>query len=391
VAAAAIGRKSYWDFGLIDRRRVPALLIAPMAVIDEIEPYLVSRDLPRTILRVAFLSTLIVGTLWTLRPFLGAIVWATTVVVATWPLMLALQARLGGRRWPAASVMTVLLLLVLIVPLSAAILMLVSHTDTIVGWATSLETLTLPPPPAWLENIPVLGRKIGSAWQRLVSEPGALAAGLKPYARAATLWLLGLLGGAATMALQFLLIVAISAVLYARGEAVARFLRRFGHRVAGAHGERSVVLAGRAIRGVALGVVVTALIQAVLAGIGLAVAGVPFAGLLTAAIILLTIAQVGPLPILLPAVAWLYWTGDVPRAVGLLAWTIVVTGVDNVIRPFLIRRGADLPLLLIFAGVIGGMFGFGIIGIFIGPVVLAVSYTLLLDWMFSGEHVNDTP
>jgi predicted PurR-regulated permease PerM len=299
--------------------------------------------------------------------------------------MLALQARVGGRRWPAALVMTVLLLLVLIVPLSGAILMLVSHTDTIVGWVTSLQTLTLPPPPAWLEHMPLVGRRLASVWRQFVSEPGALAEGLKPYARAVTLWLLGLLGGAATIALQFLLVVAISAVLYARGEVAGEFLCRFGRRVAGAHGERSVLLAGRAIRGVALGVVVTALIQAVLAGIGLAVTGVPFAGLLTAAIVMLTIAQIGPLPILVPAVAWLYWTGDIPRAAGLLVWTVIVTGIDNVIRPFLIKRGADLPLLLIFAGVIGGMFGFGIIGIFIGPVILAVSYTLLLDWMASGD------
>ena len=127
-----------------------------------------------------------------------------------------------------------------------------------------------------------------------------------------------------------------------------------------------------------------------LAGIGLAVTGVPFAGLLTAAIVLLTIAQIGPLPVLLPAVAWLYWTDNVSRAGVLLVWTVVVAGIDNVIRPFLIRKGADLPLLLIFAGVIGGMFGFGIIGIFIGPVILAVSYTLLLDWMNS-ERVRDLP
>jgi len=357
-----------------------------MAIMDQIEATVAKRDdLPRTVFRIAILSTLIVGTLWTLRPFLGAVIWATTVVVATWPVMLALQARVGGRRWPAAAVMTVLLLLVLIVPLSAAILMLVSHTDTIVGWVTSLRTLTLPPPPAWLENIPLVGRKLASVWQQFTAEPGAVAAGLQPYARAVTLWLLGLLGGAATIALQFLLVVVIAAVLYARGEVAAAFLRRFGHRIAGSHGERSVLLAGRAIRGVALGVVVTALIQATLAGIGLVIAGVPFAGLLSAAILLLTIAQVGPLPILVPAVVWLYYTGDVTRATGLLVWSIVVTGIDNVIRPFLIKRGADLPLLLIFAGVIGGMFGFGIIGIFIGPVILAVSYTLLVDWMASGD------
>jgi len=124
--------------------------------------------------------------------------------------------------------------------------------------------------------------------------------------------------------------------------------------------------------------------------VGGAVTGVPFAGLLTAAIVLLTIAQIGPLPVLLPAVAWLYWTDNVSLAGVLLVWTVVVAGIDNVIRPFLIRKGADLPLLLIFAGVIGGMFGFGIIGIFIGPVILAVSYTLLLDWMNS-ERVRDLP
>ena len=361
-----------------------------MAIIDELEARAVSGDFARTILRAAILSALIVGTLWTLRPFLGAVVWATTVVVATWPVMLTLQARLGGIRWPAATVMTVLLLLVLIVPLSAAILMLVAHTDTIVGWATSMQTFTLGPAPGWLGHIPLLGRRLASTWQRFASEPGELADGLRPYVRAAALWLLALLGGAATMGLQFLLVVVVSGVLYARGEAAAQFLRRFGHRIAGAHGDRAVVLAGRAIRGVALGVVVTALIQAVLAGIGLAVTGVPFAGLLTAAIVLLTIAQIGPLPVLLPAVAWLYWTDNVSRAGVLLVWTVVVAGIDNVIRPFLIRKGADLPLLLIFAGVIGGMFGFGIIGIFIGPVILAVSYTLLLDWMNS-ERVRDLP
>jgi predicted PurR-regulated permease PerM len=361
-----------------------------MAIIDELEARAVSRDLPRTILRIAILSALIVGTLWTLQPFLGALIWATTVVVATWPVMLALQARMGGGRWPAAAVMTLLLLLVLIVPLSAAILMLVAHTDTIVGWATSVQTLTLPAAPSWLEHVPLVGRRLASAWQRFASEPGELAAGLRPYARAIALWLLALLGGAATMGLQFLLVVVVAAVLYARGETAAHFLRRFGHRVAGAHGDRAVVLAGRAIRGVALGVVVTALIQALLAGIGLAVTGVPFAGVLTAAIALLTIAQVGPLPVLLPVVAWLYWTDNITRAGGLLVWTVVVAGIDNVIRPFLIRKGADLPLLLIFAGVIGGLFGFGIIGIFIGPVILAVSYTLLLDWV-DGARVSDVP
>jgi hypothetical protein len=146
-------------------------------------------------------------------------------------------------------------------------------------------------------------------------------------------------------------------------------------------GENAIILAGQAIRGVALGVGVTAIVQTVLGGIGLAVAGVPFASLLSAVMLMLCIAQVGPMLVLLPAVGWMYWTGDTGWATFLLVWSLIVGSLDNFLRPMLIKRGADLPLLLIFAGVIGGMLGFGLIGIFVGPVVLAVTYTLMLAWI----------
>ncbi len=142
-----------------------------------------------------------------------------------------------------------------------------------------------------------------------------------------------------------------------------------------------MVLAGQAIRAVALGVVVTALAQTVLAGLGLAVAGIPFAGLLTGVILLFCIAQIGPLPVLVPAVIWLFWSDQTGWGTALLIWTVGVGTMDNVLRPFLIRRGADLPMLLIFSGVIGGLIAFGIVGLFVGPVVLAVTYTLLKDWV----------
>jgi predicted PurR-regulated permease PerM len=190
---------------------------------------------------------------------------------------------------------------------------------------------------------------------------------------------------------QFLLIVAIAALLYARGEGFADFVRRFAFRLAGARGDRAVHLAGQAIRAVALGVVVTAFVQALLAGIGLALSGVPFAAVLTAATMLLCIAQLGPFLVLLPAVAWLFWDGQTAWGTVLAVWTLVVGTIDNVLRPILIRRGADLPLSLIIAGVIGGLIGFGIVGIFIGPVVLAVTYTLLVDWVRSGEYLTDAP
>lgn len=164
-----------------------------------------------------------------------------------------------------------------------------------------------------------------------------------------------------------------SALLYWRGEQVAQGIRHFATRLAGARGDAAVLLAAQAIRAVALGVVVTALVQAVLGGIGLAVSGVPYATLLTVLMILSCLVQLGPLPVLIPAIIWLYWTGDTTQGTVLLVWSGVVGTLDNVIRPMLIRMGADLPLILILSGVIGGLIAFGMIGLFIGPVLLAVS------------------
>jgi predicted PurR-regulated permease PerM len=162
-------------------------------------------------------------------------------------------------------------------------------------------------------------------------------------------------------------------------------VRRFAQRLAGDRGASTVKLAGDAIRGVALGVGVTALVQSVLGGIALAIVDVPFAGLLSALMFMLCIAQVGPSPVLVPAVIWVFYQGQIGWGVFLLICAVVITLMDNVLRPALIRLGADLPLLLIFAGVIGGLLAFGLVGIFVGPVVLAVGYTLLDAWIDEGN------
>jgi predicted PurR-regulated permease PerM len=169
--------------------------------------------------------------------------------------------------------------------------------------------------------------------------------------------------------------------MYATGEGAARWVRRFGRRLAGERGEKVVRLAAQAIRGVALGVVLTALIQAVLGGLGRALAGVPFAAVLTAVMFMLAVAQIGAVPVLVCALVWLWFQDSVGWFVALLVWTLIVGSMDNVLRPILIRKGADLPLLLIFAGVIGGLFAFGLLGLFVGPVILAVAYTLLDAWV----------
>jgi len=343
-------------------------------------------DLTRTTLGVLFIGGLIASTFWVLRPFLGAIIWATMIVVTTWPVMLRVQARLRNRRSYAVAVMTLAMLLVLVVPLMLAIGTVVENLDVIAGWVKSLAHFSLPMPPDWVAKVPLIGDKVAQLWeQAAASGMQELAAKATPYAGSVGKWVAAEIGGVGLVLVQFLLTVVIAAILYATGEDAAATARRFGWRLAGERGEHTVRLAGEAIRGVALGVVVTALVQSLLGGIGLAISGVPFAALLTGLMLFLCLAQLGPTLVLAPAVVWLYWTGDGTWGTVLLIFAIVAGTIDNFLRPLLIRMGADLPLLLIFAGVIGGLISFGLIGIFVGPVVLAVAYTLFKAWL-GDEH-----
>ena len=348
-------------------------------------------DLVRTTLGVLFLGGLILASFWILRPFIGAVIWATMLVVATWPVMKWFEARLWRRRSLAVLVMSLLLLLLFFVPLTLAIGTIVSHSDEIVERGKSLATSPVPHPPQWVAQLPFVGEKIAKAWEDAIAAGASgLIAKLMPYADNIAKWLVSQAGSIGFLLLQFLLTVIISALMYAGGESAALAVHRFGRRLAGHSGENAVTLAGQAIRGVALGVGVTAVVQAGLGGVGLAIAGIPFAGLLTAVMLMLCIAQVGPALVMFPAVAWVYWTGESGWGTFLLIWAVVVSTMDNFLRPALIKRGADLPLLLIFAGVIGGLIGFGLVGIFVGPVLLAVAYTLLDSWVGDGNAPRPT-
>ena len=277
---------------------------------------LAPRDPVRVTLGVSFVAGLIVTSFWVLQPFLPAALWAVTIVIATWPLMLRVESMLWGRRGLAVAVMTLLMLLGFIVPLTLALLTIVTHAHDIVDWVESLATL--------------------------------------------------------------LLVVLFAAILYASGETAAGAARRFARRLAGARGEHSARLAAQAI-------VVTALMQAVLAAAGLFVVGVPFPGMLTALVFLLCVAQIGAGPVMFLAVFWTYWSGASGWGTALLVWSLFVLSLDNVVRPILIRKGADLPLLLVFVSVAGGLLAFGVVGIFVGPAVLAVAYSLLADWINTRE------
>ncbi len=339
-------------------------------------------DLTRTTLRLLALGILIASSAWILRPFLVASAWATMIVVATSPLLLGAERWLGGRRGPAVAAMTTALLLLLMVPLYLAVTTIVDNAELVAGWSASLARLAAQPPPDWIAALPVVGAKMATQWRELAAGgPEGLAVRLSPHAQTLVLWFVGQVGGVGMLLVQFLLTVVIAAILYANGETTVRGVDLFARRLAGSQGANAVHLAAQAVRAVALGVVVTAILQSAAGGLGLALAGVPFVPLLTALIFVLAVAQVGAAPVLIPAAIWVYAKSGVGWGTVFLAWTIFCVTFDNLLRPMLIRRGADLPLLLIFAGVIGGLIAFGVIGLFIGPVVLAVAYTLLVDWV----------
>jgi predicted PurR-regulated permease PerM len=352
----------------------------------------IRHDIARVTLSVLFIAALIIGSLWILYPFLAAAIWAATLVIATWPLMRRLEGFLWSRRGLAVAVMTLTLLIVFVFPAWLAIAAIVQNSDAIAGWMRSLASLRMPPPPAWIGDLPLVGQKLIAAWQKFqVSGVRRLIEEAAPYAGALTRWFVAAVGSIGLLIVQLLLTVALTAILYVKGEQAGATAVRFATRLAGERGAQSVTLAAQAIRGVALGVLVTAMVQSAIGSLGLILAGVPFASVLCAIVFVLCIAQIGPALVLLPAVIWMFMRGDTPAAILLLICSVLAIGVDNFLRPALIRKGADLPLLLIMAGVIGGLMSFGLIGIFLGPTVLGVAYKLLDAWIAEADASEPPP
>lgn len=339
-------------------------------------------DLTRNVIATLALCGLIVSVFWIAMPFLTAIIWATLIAVATWPILLMVQRVLWKRRGLAVAFMTLALLLVALLPFLAAVMALVKHGGAIGEFAKGLSSFEIPPPPEALGRVPAVGPQAVDLWERIAREGAAAHLHrVTPYLGAVTKWFASQVGNFGVLIAQFFLTLIITAVMYASGEEAVVGVRAFFRRLLGSRGDEIVTLAGGAIRSVAMGVVVTALAQSLAGGVGLGIAGIPFAVPLTAAMFILCIAQLGPALILLPAVIWTFATAGPGWGIFLLAWSLVVVTMDNFIRPVLIRMGVKLPLLLVFAGVLGGLMSLGLIGIFVGPVILAVAHTLLTAWV----------
>ena len=346
-----------------------------------------SGDITRVVLMVLFIAMLLTGSFLTLLPFLGGLIWAATVVIATWPLLLRVRAKTGKRPWVAVLVMTSVVLLAVILPFGFAVSTLLDVAHRAPEVLGDFMTRGLGPPPEWLGRMPVVGGQLIAKWQALeASGREGLVEAVQPYLLDAGHWAVSITGGIGAVTVQILLTIILVAILYSQGETAARGALALGFRLGGERGMDVMRLAAQAVRSVALGVVVTALVQSVLTGLALWMCGIPAAGVLAALVFMLGIAQLGPLPIMLPAIAWLYWTDQYVWGTVLLILAIPIGALDNVLRPILIRRGVQLPMLLIIAGVIGGLIGFGVMGLFIGPVLLASTYTLAKSWVAEGPQ-----
>lgn len=329
--------------------------------------------------------------LWTyniVKPFILPVLWGAIIAVAIYPVFRKLEKLLGGREKLAATLLTLFALALLITPTAMLSDSLIKNTEFL---STTLQegTLSIPPPSKHVQGWPLIGEQLHSTWSLASTNLGALLEKFKPQLKTAGSWLLSSAAGAGGTLIKFFIsiIIAGALLIYARGS--SRTVELIAARLMGPQSGKEVAeLAGATIRSVAQGVLGVALIQAVLAAIGLILAGVPYAGLWALLVLLLAIIQLPPLLVLGPIIAYVFTTTATVPAVIFMIWSLLVSMSDSFLKPLLLGRGMDVPTLVILLGAIGGMLLSGIIGLFVGAVVLAVVYTLFKSWLEQGENAE---
>jgi len=326
------------------------------------------------------LALLLGGCLLVLLPFVSALLWALVLSSSSWPLYRRLVKLLGGRHTLAALLMTLAMICVILVPF---VIVGASLADNVKDLTTATRRWIdagPPAPPEWLVKVPGVGRPAADHWQSVAADSSKLLEAAKRIIEPVSRWLLkvGLALGRGLLELALSILIAL--FLFRDGGKAAERLTTALDRIAGARGRHLLEAAGNTVRGVVYGILGTALVQAVLAGIGFVVAGVPGAALLALLTFFLSPVPAGPVLVLLPAVLWLFHQGSTGWGIFMLIWGVGVSTVDNFVKPWLISQGSAMPFLLIFFGVVGGALAFGFIGVFIGPTLLAVGYRLVAEW-----------
>lgn len=339
-------------------------------------------ELTQPLIGLILLFGLIAAVFQIVAPFLAATLWAVILVSATWGPFQWLSTRLGERDGLAASLVVVALLLFVLIPL---VLASIEFAQQLTELARSLPARVhagLPPLPDWVLGLPLVGEWLNSQWQLLQQQDYQVLAQLKGLAGPTAKLMLGMAGAIGGGLLMLLLSILIAGVLYAEGETLHRWAIAFSHKIGGEQGENLLRISNRTIRGVVFGFIGAAVAQGALAWFGFALAGVPNALSLGLLICLLSPIPGGPPLVGFAAAAWLFQQEQLVWAGFIVLWTLFAVGtIDNVVKSLVIGRNSPLPLTLILFGVIGGAIAFGLLGVFLGPVLLALLYTLLRSWV----------
>jgi len=336
------------------------------------------------------LLVLLAGCLLVLRPFASSLLWAVVLSFSSWPLYQRLLKLLRGRRTWAALLMVLAMILVILLPFLVVGLTLADNVKELTSAGQTWLASGPHGPPAWLAKVPVVGQQAAERWQSLAMDHTKLIEVSKRFIEPVGTGLL--LAGVAIGGglLQLALSILIAFFLFRDGLAVAERLTTGIQRIGGERGMHLLEVAGNTVRGVVYGILGTGLVQALMAGIGFFIAGVPGAALLALLTFFLSVVPVGPPLVWLPAALWLFHQGSTGWGIFMLVWGVLVSSVDNVVKPWLISQGSDLPFILIFFGVLGGALVFGFIGVFIGPTLLAVGYRLVMEWAVTTEVAKET-
>jgi len=340
---------------------------------------------------VIHIGLLVLLVLWCfniVRPFILPLLWAAIFTVALHPLFMKLQAILGGREKLTATLMTLLALALLITPTLMLSNSLIEGAIT-VSEKIEAGTLSIPPPSENVKDWPIIGKSIDKTWSLASTNLSAALHKFKPELEAAGSKLLAGAAGVSVGILMFFISIIITGVLLVYARNSRRTMEVIASRLAGVDGGKKLVeLAGATIRSVAQGVLGVALIQSILAGIGFMVMGVPYAGLWALLVLLVAIVQLPPILILAPIIVFVFSVADTGPAVIFMIWSILVSISDGFLKPLFLGRGMEIPMLVILLGAIGGMILSGIIGLFIGAVVLAVGYRLFMAWLDQDKVVE---
>lgn len=331
-------------------------------------------------LRIGLVLLLIAWCFWIIWPFGGMIVWGIVIAVAVYPMHGRLLPLIGNRQKLAAVISTLLMLSLFIIPAAALTESLISGAQFLYDQVSSGE-LNLPSLPGGVSNWPVIGKPIEETWNLASTN---LTAAVKQFGPQLTVIggkLLSLVAGMGSSLLKFLVAIVIAGVVLANAQSAEATARRFAVRMAGERGPEFARLSKETIRSVARGILGVALIQSLLAGIGFLLVGLPAAGLLAMICLILGIIQLGVGIVTIPAAVYVLYTADTVTAVVFLLWTIFVTFMDNFLKPVLLGRGAPVPMIVIFLGAIGGFLTQGILGLFLGAVILSLGFNLYQAWI----------